>query len=49
MHLGLSLHTKECTENTAEYLYTKPCGRKVIYKEKLLCALAGVCVTGIFM
>ena len=48
MHLGLSLHTKECTENTAEYLYTKPCGRKVIYKEKLLCALAGVCVTGIF-
>ena len=20
MHLGLSLHTKECTENTAEYL-----------------------------
>ena len=28
MHLGLSLHTKECTENTAEYLYTKPCGRQ---------------------
>ena len=48
MHLGLSLHTKEYTENTAEYLYTKPCGRQVIYKGKLLCALAGVCVTGIF-
>ena len=47
MHLGLSLHTKECTENTAEYLYTKPCGRQAIYKGKLLCALAGVCVTGI--
>ena len=48
MHLGLSLHTKECTENTAEYLYTKPCGRQAIYKGKLLCTLAGVCVTGIF-
>src|SRR5699024_11356320 len=42
MHLGLSLHTKECTENTAEYLYTKPCGRQAIYKGKLLCTLAGV-------
>ena len=30
MHLGLSLHTKECTENTAEFLYTKPCGRQMI-------------------
>lgn len=47
MHLGLSLHTKECTENTAEFLYTKPCGRQMIYKGKLLCVLAGVCVTGI--
>ena len=48
MHLGLSLHTEECTGNTAEYLYTKPCGRKQIYMGKLLCALAGICVTGIF-
>lgn len=47
MHLGLSLHTEECTENTAEYLYTKPCGRKMIYIGKLLCALVGVCVTGV--
>jgi ABC-2 type transport system permease protein len=47
MHLGLSLHTKEWTENTAEFLYTKPCGRQMIYKGKLLCVLAGVCVTGI--
>lgn len=46
MHLGLSLHTGECTENTAEYLYTKPCGRKVIYCGKLLCALAGAGTTG---
>ena len=48
MHLGLSLHTGECTENTAEYLYTKPCGRQMIFKGKMLCALVGVCVTGIF-
>lgn len=48
MHLGLSLHTGECTENTAEYLYTKPCGRQMIYAGKTLCALAGVCVTGLF-
>ena len=47
MHLGLSLHTGECTENTAEYLYTKPCGRQMIFKGKMLCALVGVCVTGI--
>ena len=47
MHLGLSLHTGECTENTAEYLYTKPCGRQTIFIGKLLCAIAGVCVTGI--
>lgn len=47
MHLGLSLHTGECTENTAEYLYTKPCGRQMIYRGKLLCTLAGVCVTGV--
>jgi len=47
MHLGLSLHTKEWTENTAEFLYTKPCGRQMIYKGKLLCVLVGVCVTGI--
>lgn len=47
MHLGLSLHTEECMNNTAEYLYTKPCGRKKIYKGKLLCALAGVCITGV--
>lgn len=48
MHLGLSLHTRECTENTAEYLYTKPCGRQMIYRGKLLCAITGVCVTGVF-
>lgn len=46
MHFGLSLHTGECTENTAEYLYTKPCGRRIIYIGKTVCALSGVCVVG---
>lgn len=46
MHLGVSLYSKECTENTAEYLFTKPCGRKVIYCGKALCLLIGVCVVG---
>jgi len=46
MHLGLSLYTKECTENTAEYLFTKPCGRKAIYCGKTLCVLIGVCIVG---
>lgn len=47
MHLGLSLHTRECTENTAEYLYTKPCGRRMIYMGKALCALAGTGIAGV--
>lgn len=46
MHLGLSLYTKECTENTAEYLFTKPCGRRMIYQGKALCVLAGVGAAG---
>lgn len=46
MYLGLSLYTKDCTENTAEYLFTKPCGRKAIYCGKTLCVLIGVCVVG---
>lgn len=47
MHLGLSLYAKECIENTAEFLYTKPCGRKTIYWAKTLCLLCGVCMVGI--
>lgn len=46
MHFGLSLYTKECTENTAEYLFTKPCGRRMIYQGKAMCMLCGVCVVG---
>ena len=47
MHLGLVLQTKECTEHTAEYLFTKPCGRKKIYLGKTLCLLAGIGIVGI--
>lgn len=47
MHLGLSLQTKECTEHTAEYLFTKPCGRKRIYWGKALCLLMGIGIVGI--
>lgn len=47
MHLGLALQTKECTEHTAEYLFTKPCGRKRIYRGKTLCLLTGIGTVGI--
>lgn len=47
MHLGLALQTKECTEHTAEYLFTKPCGRKKIYCGKALCLLIGIGIVGI--
>lgn len=46
MYLGLSLYTRECTENTSEYLFTKPCGRRTIYKGKALCMLCGVGIAG---
>jgi len=48
MHFGLSLHTGECTGCTAEYLFTKPCGRKAIYRAKALCMVCGVWVAGAF-
>ena len=47
MHLGLALQTKECTEHTAEYLFTKPCGRKRIYWGKTGCLLIGIGIVGI--
>ncbi len=42
MHFGLSLHTKECTENTAYYLFTKPCGRRTIDQGKVMYMLFSV-------
>lgn len=47
LHFGLSLHTRECMENTAEYLFTKPCGRRLIYRGKTLCMLSGAGLVGI--
>lgn len=46
VYLGLSLYAKECTENTAEYIFTKPCGRKAVCQGKSFCVLSGVCVAG---
>lgn len=46
LHFGFSMHTKECTENTAEYLFTKPCGRRKVYQGKALCLLGGVGIVG---
>lgn len=46
MHLGLCLYGKECTEHTAEYLFTKPCGRGMIFRAKALCLFCGVLAVG---
>lgn len=34
MHFGIAIHTKECSERTSEYLFTKPHTRKTIYLGK---------------
>lgn len=47
MHLGISLFTKDCTELTAEYLYTKPVSRTLIFTGKILCMLSGIVIMGI--
>ena len=36
MHFGIAIHTKECSERTSEYLFTKPHTRKTIYWAKAL-------------
>lgn len=48
MHLGICLYGKECTEHTAEYLFTKPCRRGTIFGAKALCMLCGVSAVGAF-
>ena len=35
MHLGISSLTKDCTEFTAEYLYTKPVSRTLIFTGRI--------------
>lgn len=48
MHLGLTLFTRECTERTGEYLFTKPCGRGMVFWGKAACLFWGVAVMGGF-
>ena len=46
MHFGLSIHTKECSGKTAEYLFTKPYPRRSIFLAKaaaVACGEAVVC------
>lgn len=47
MHLGISLFTKDCTDLTAEYLYTKPVSRNLIFTGKILCMFSGIVIMGI--
>lgn len=47
MLLGLRLYTDECTEGTAEFLFTKPVNRNQIFQSKLLCLIAAVSIMGI--
>ena len=44
MHFGISIHTRECTEGTSEYLFTKPFPRKTIYWAKALTVFIGVVI-----
>ena len=47
MHMGLLLFTKECTQGTAEYLYTKPITRGHIFRAKVLCLFTGILFMGL--
>ena len=42
LHFGLSIHTREYSEKTAEYLFTKPCSRWEIFIAKTLTVCCGV-------
>ena len=44
MHFGIAIHTKECSERTSEYLFTKPYTRKTIYWAKAFTVFFGVVV-----
>lgn len=46
MRLGLTLFTRESTERTGEYLFTKPCGRRAVFWGKAICLFCGVAVMG---
>lgn len=43
MHLGLSLHTEECTGNTAEYLHKALWTETDLYGKAAMCACRNMC------
>ncbi|MDO5410716.1 MAG: ABC transporter permease subunit [Lachnospiraceae bacterium] len=47
LHFGITIHTKEFSGKTSEYLYTKPHTRKEIFLAKAGTVFAGVLITGI--
>ena len=47
LHFGISVHTKECSERTAEYLFTKPCARGEIFRAKAAAVFCGVLIVGL--
>lgn len=48
MHFGISIHTKEFSGKTSEYLFTKPHTRKDIFLSKALAVFYGTLIVGIF-
>ena len=47
MHFGMSIHTKEFSGKTSEYLFTKPHTRREIFCAKALTVLCGVLTVSI--
>lgn len=47
MHFGMSIHTKEFSGKTSEYLFTKPHTRRGIFCAKALTVLCGVLTVSI--
>ena len=48
LHFGISIHTKEFSEKTSEYLFTKPHARKEIFWAKAFAVFCGSLVVGVF-
>ena len=46
LHFGISIHTKECSEGTAEYLFTKPFPRRTIFGAKAAVVCCGSLILG---
>ena len=47
MHFGISIHTKEFSGKTSEYLFTKPHTRKEIFRSKAAVVFTGVGIVGV--